>query len=357
MSVERDPALALPVVLRGSSIVRRYPGMRAFRADGRTASRSVSSPVRCSLPINRVRELSELSGIQHRSATHPMDLVILPVAFRDAPQTAPELHSLASGLPWTRLFAAWGSSHEPLGTALLARSVDGYRVKIVAECTDISRALLSHVALLVGRLGARKVSAWDPVPAGSAALEACLAAGFLPGPVTTRFRLETAAIHAVLTPVVERLRARRRIPAEGRVISLGEAVTEGRLSDVIALERAEVASPAISSFDSVSQEHGLDRALSRVALVGDTVVALVLGRVTEAGVFFVATRAVAPSLRNGWAGALLMQQGTAGLLTAHVYTIVLTATDGNSDTMMLARKGKGRIERESNLPYVPTAFG
>ena len=165
----------------------------------------------------------------------------------------------------------------------------------------IGRALLEAAAASV-RGETRALRSWGTVAEASPAAGLLRAAGFAPTRRFLWFETGAAAFETSMTRLLDRLH--RRVPADGRVVTLAEAPKQGVVRLVAPGFAALPHDVAVRLMPGA--RNGFDPALSLVVLRGEAVVGAMLCRAAE-GALRVEVNIVAPGLRGGWVNLVMLE--------------------------------------------------
>ena len=94
---------------------------------------------------------------------------------------------------------------------------------------------------------------------------------------------------------------------------------------------------------------------SRVLLIDDRVVGVILAHRESREVVYVDANIVAPEIRGGWANVWLKLEATRGAIEWGIKKFVFTSFDHYSDTRSFSAKMQGIILRTMVLMYLPLA--
>ncbi|MDB5435602.1 MAG: hypothetical protein JWR47_1859 [Phenylobacterium sp.] len=213
----------------------------------------------------------------------------------------------------------------------------------------VGRRLMAEA---VGMTAGEAEGLWslEPEPLESPAAAFLQACGFGLARRQHHFQASGEALDGAIAPLVARLRARGRIPAEARVVSLSEAPME----EVGWLVSAEFGGGPFRTLHNLRQRatrQGVSTEdLSQVVLLGTKVAAVLLGRMDH-GVAVIDARVVAPDARGDWAGALQLDAILRWGLPRGVREFRFHCDDDVRDTLSLARRCNAREVAKTGLFY------
>jgi N-acetylglutamate synthase-like GNAT family acetyltransferase len=175
--------------------------------------------------------------------------------------------------------------------------------------------------------------------------------GFTPVETVQAHHLPTEHIEAKLGPLVERMRAKGRIPANARIVPLYEANAAAVLQmhlDQMGGERRElyrkIRGRGVAAFHP---------RYSCVLLVDDRVKGCILAHRVAADVAAVDANILDPSVRGGWANVWLKLEATRGAIQLGIRTFQFTTFDHYTDTRSFTEQLGGTTTRTTQLMYRP----
>jgi hypothetical protein len=179
--------------------------------------------------------------------------------------------------------------------------------------------------------------------------------GFTPLDTVEEHELATDQIEAKLGPLVERMRARGRIPANACIIPLYEANAPSVLQlhlDQMGGERGElyrkIRGKGVDAFHP---------RYSCVLLVDGRVKGCILAHRKAADIAAVDANILDPSVRGGWANVLLKLEATRGAIRLGIKTFQFTTFDHYTDTRSFTKQLGGTTTRTMHLMYRRFAVG
>jgi GNAT superfamily N-acetyltransferase len=176
------------------------------------------------------------------------------------------------------------------------------------------------------------------------------ASGFEPARRQQFFQARTAAMRERLGPLLERLRARGRIPADARVVPLREAPLE-EVSWLVSKEFGGGPFRALNLLAGRNRNTGISTEdKSQVLVYAGRVGAVVLARM-DYGVGVVDARVVAPGLRGDWASALVLEQVLERAEAEGVAEFRFHCDETVLDTLHVARRAGARQAATKALFY------
>jgi GNAT superfamily N-acetyltransferase len=210
----------------------------------------------------------------------------------------------------------------------LIQVADGYRRK------GIGRGLLDCLTTATREGGARELRT-QRMEHNSPGFQFALACGFQPNPPTITYEAPMESYIKAYTPVYQRIVARGRMPAGARVIPLSEA------------DRAEVGRLLIDYLGFPPQGtaerlrgtgHGFSQTISRVALLNDRMVGVILA--TYHGIMgSIEATVVLPEHRHTWVASALKYHIMNALIAHHVKWVQFSASETqHRDTANFGRR-------------------
>ena len=179
--------------------------------------------------------------------------------------------------------------------------------------------------------------------------------GFTPVDTVEEHNLPTEHIEAKLGPLVDRMRARGRIPENARIIPLYEANAASVLQlhlDQMGGERRELYRKILGK--GVGAFHPR---YSCVLLVDERVKGCILAHREAADVAAVDANILDPRVRGGWANVWLKLEATRGAIGLGIKTFQFTTFDHYTDTRSFTEQLGGATTRRTQLMYRPFAVG
>ena len=261
-------------------------------------------------------------------------------------------------------FVAVDGEHQLLiGAAAVTRSYrpqplagPGAAVCVIEPCRrhGIGSSLAQSLVSAVHGAGAQALYAAMRVEEGSEAMRGWEWLGFTPRETVEEHVLPIEQSEPRLGPLVDRMRARGRIPASARVIPLYQA----NLPAVLQLHLDHMGGDR-SDLDRKLRGHGPGAFLtrhSRVLLVDEQVKGCILGHRTGKNTVTVDANIVEPNLRGGWANAWLKLEAFRGAPPG-VKEFRFTSFDHYADTRSFTKKLGGMTTRKSILMVLPLKQG
>ncbi len=223
----------------------------------------------------------------------------------------------------------WQSWSSPGGFPIALRVLPDERGR------GIGRALMRRAAALAAPETDGLWSA-EPLDLDSPAARFLQACGFEPRRRQHHFlgRVDVMVRH--LAPLLQRTRARGRIPADMRIVPLAEAPFD----EIGWLVSAELGGGPLRATYGLRQRRGEGRAdsdRSLVILQGDQVAAVILWQI-EDGVAVIDARVVAPGWRGDWPNLVLLEAALLRMKTEGVEAFRFHCDETVADTLSLARR-------------------
>jgi hypothetical protein len=217
----------------------------------------------------------------------------------------------------------------------------------------VGRRLLREAAALASREtdGLWSLKAAQPDSPEALFMQAC---GFVPHRRQHHFQARINVLLEHLSPLVARLRARGRVPADVRIASLADAPLE----EVGWLVSAELGGGPIEALQRLRLRGGaadsdpLDRSLA--VLHDGHVAGVMLWRLND-GIATVDARVVAPRWRNGWPNLLLLEASLLRARAERVTDFRFYCDDTVRDTLRLAQRAAAIEVRNDALYYYAIA--
>lgn len=207
----------------------------------------------------------------------------------------------------------------------------------------VGRVLLNAVSELAAARGAEALYAWTPLSPNGQAAAAWRGLGFDQRIECPLNRIESARLVELLQPLYDRLQQRGLIPAEARMVGLREA----NLDEVVNLVTAYLggASAPEDLKNRLLGKHPkpLDPVLSRVLLLGDRIVGVMLGSPVDKHVAWVESNVVHPSVRGRWANVWLKLDSSGRARDLGFHTLLYETYEQHADTNKLTSRLEGTI--------------
>ena len=282
--------------------------------------------------------------------------------FTVRPAEARDSKGLRMLLPELRNGAAYcvaveGQSQLLVGAAALTASCrtepvvgPGTAVEVIEPCRrfGIARALLMDLERAAAQMfGARALYASKRVEQGSMESNAWQRLGFSPLETVEEHDLSTEQIEAKLGPLVDRMRARGRIPSNAHISPLYEVNAASVLQlhlDQMGGERGELYRKIQGKGAGAFHPR-----YSRVLLVDGRVKGCILAHRVAADVAAVDANILDPSVRGGWANVWLKLEATRGAIRLGIKTFQFTTFDHYTDTRSFTEQLGGTTTRITHL--------
>jgi GNAT superfamily N-acetyltransferase len=283
---------------------------------------------------------------------------VRPAAAADAKairMLVPELRDAASA------FVAVHQSHGlVIGAAAATRSArrqprvgPGVAVHVIEPCRrqGVGAALVQHLETAARRTGAMALYAARRVVKDSDEMRGWAALGFQPCETVQEHTLPLDQFESQLAPLLERMGARGRIPAEARIIPLYRS----NLPAVLQLHLDHLGGERGELYRKVRSEGAgaFHPRYSRVLVVGDTIRGGILAHRRDRETAVVDADIVDPSLRGGWANVWLKLEATRGAMRLGIKRFQFTSFDHYSDTRSFAAKLGGAVTQTKVLMMRP----
>ena len=287
--------------------------------------------------------------------------MICPARMQDARALRMLLPQLRGGA--ASFVAIGGQDQQVIGAAAMTQSCrtqphcgPGIAIEVIAPCRrqGIATALLTHLEKAARQaFDAQALYAAARVEDGSEAMQGWRWLGFEAIEKVEDHELPTARFESELGPLVDRMRAKGRIPADARIIPLYEANAAAVLQlhlDQMGGDRRElyrkIRGQGVGAFHP---------RYSRVLLVDGRVKGCILAHRAAADVAAVDANILDPSIRGGWANVWLKLEATRGAVRLGIKTFRFTTFDHYSDTRRFTERLGGVTTRTTYLMYRPIA--
>lgn len=228
----------------------------------------------------------------------------------------------------------------------------GIGVEVIEPCRwhGIEAALLTNLERAAAQMfGAGALYAGKRVEQGSMDSQAWQRLGFTPVDTVETHDLSTEQIEAKLGPLVDRMRARGRIPSNAHISPLYEVNAASVLQlhlDQMGGERGElyrkIQGKGVGAFHP---------RYSRVLLVDGRVKGCILAHRVAADVAAVDANILDPSVRGGWANVWLKLEATRGAIRLGIKTFQFTTFDHYTDTRSFTEQLGGTTTRITHLMF------
>lgn len=228
----------------------------------------------------------------------------------------------------------------------------GVALEVIAPCRrhGVATALLKYLERAAAQsFGASALYATKRVDQASVESRGWQWLGFSPVDTVEEHNLPTDRIEAKLGPLVERMRARGRIPANACIVPLYEANAASVLQlhlDQMGGERRElyrkIRGRGVGAFHP---------RYSCVLLVDERVKGCILAHREAADVAAVDANILDPSVRGGWANVWLKLEATRGAIRLGIKTFRFTTFDHYTDTRSFTGQLGGTTTRTTQLMY------
>jgi GNAT superfamily N-acetyltransferase len=228
----------------------------------------------------------------------------------------------------------------------------GVALRVIEPCRrhGVAAALLRHLARAAQSAGAKALYGAQRVEQGSDEMRGWEWLGFTPCESVQEHMLPIDQIEARLGSLVHQLRAQGRIPPNARVIPLYQADTAAVLQlhlDHMGGDRGELSRKLRGQGpDAYLPRH------SRVLLIDEQVKGCLLAHRAAKDTIVVDANIVAPTLRGGWANALLKWEAFRGAPPG-VTQFRFTSFDHYADTRSFTKKLGGTTTRTTVLMIRP----
>ena len=294
----------------------------------------------------------------------PVDFTIARDGFSIRPAAPGDATALRMLLPEMQEAAAFfvaidGKHRLVIGAGAATRSSrrqplvgPGVALRVIEPCrrSGVATALLQHLESAAKAAGAKALYGARRVDEGSAEMRGWEWLGFTPRETVEEHTLPIDEIESRLGAAVDRMRANGRIPANARVIPLYQA----NLAAVMQMHLDHMGGDRGALYRKLRGEGAgafLPRQ-SRVLLVDDEVKGCLLAHRASEDTITVDANIVDPSLRGGWANALLKIAAFRGR-PAGVKQFRFTSFDHYTDTRSFTNKMGGTTTRRTMLMIRP----
>jgi GNAT superfamily N-acetyltransferase len=278
------------------------------------------------------------------------------------PRDAKALRMLVPGMVGAavNLVAIDGRHQRVIGAAAATRAFrreplagPGVAVHVIEPCrgNGMGAALIAQLAAWAKAAGSSALYGAQRADLDSDEMRGWQSLGFVPCETVEYHSLALCQFEPKLAPIVDRLRARGRIPATAQIIPLYEADLPGVLQ---------------LHLDSMGGDRGaLYRKLrgqgagafhprySRVLLVDREIKGCILAHRRDKETAVVDANIIEPSVRGTWANAWLKLEATRGALRLGIKNFEFTTFDHYNDTRNFTGKLGGITTRTCVLMYLP----
>lgn len=259
------------------------------------------------------------------------------------------------------LVAVDGEHQLVIGAAAATRSSrpqplagPGIAVRVIEPCRrhGVGASLLAHLERAAPLGHAKAFYGAKRVDHGSSEMRGWEWLGFKACETVEEHALPLEQIESSLGPLMERMRARGRIPISARIIPLYQA----SLADVLQLhldclggDRADLSRKLRGEGPAAYLPRH-----SRVLMVDDRLKGCLLAHRTGKDAVTIDANIVEPALRGGWANAWLKLEACRGA-PAGVKEVRFTTFDHYTDTRSFTKKLRGMTMRRTMLMFRPIA--
>jgi GNAT superfamily N-acetyltransferase len=284
--------------------------------------------------------------------------------FTICPARTQDARALRMLLPEVRGGAAYFVSIENLsqhviGAAAMTQSCrtqpqsgPGIAIEVIAPYRrqGIATGLLMNIENAARQLfGARALYAATRVEESSKAMQGWQWLGFEAIEKVEEHELPTARFESELCPLIDRMRAKGRIPADARIIPLYEA----NAAAVLQLHLDQLGGDRRELYRKIRGQGAgaFHPRYSRVLLVDGRVKGCILAHRASAEVAAVDANILEPSIRGGWANVWLKLEATRGAIRLGIKTFRFTTFDHYSDTRRFTDRLGGSTTRTTYLMF------
>ena len=221
----------------------------------------------------------------------------------------------------------------------------------------IGTALVNHLEVAVRHASAatEALYAAQRVESGSEKARAWAALGFQPLDRTEDHQLPTAGFETQLGPLLERMRAKGKIPTNAVIVPLYRADA----AEVLRLHLDHMGGDRGELYRKIrgTGSGAFHPRYSRVLLIDGKVKGCILAHRVSAEVAHVDANIVDPGVRGGWANVWLKLEATRGAVKLNVKTFQFTTFDQYQDTRSFTQRLGGQTNRSTELYYRRIARG
>ena len=262
--------------------------------------------------------------------------------------------------PAAAFVALEGSHGLVIGAAATTRSMrrqplvgPGIAIHVIKPCRGqgVGTALVRNLEAAETRAGAAALYAARRVVNGSEEMRAWSGLGFSPCETVQEHTLPLEQFEPWLGPLLDRMRARGRIPAAAHIIPLYRANLPAVLQlhlDYLGGDRGELYRKLRGEGAGVFHPR-----YSRVLVVGGKAMGCILAHRHDTETAVVDADIVDPTLRGGWANVWLKLEATRGALRLGVKQFQFTSFDHYGDTRSFAAKLGGVVTQTKVLMMRP----
>ncbi|HEY3393242.1 MAG TPA: GNAT family N-acetyltransferase [Lacipirellulaceae bacterium] len=225
----------------------------------------------------------------------------------------------------------------------------GVAVHVIEPCRGhgIGTALVGHLGTAARRAGAAALYAARRAVEGSKEMCGWMSLGFAPCETVQEHTLSLERFEPQLSPLLDRMRERGRIPHAARIIPLFQANLPAVLQlhlDHLGGNRGELYRKLRG--DGAGAFHPR---YSRVLVVGDKTLGCILAHRRDRDTAVVDADIVDPILRGGWANVWLKLEATRGAMRLGIKRFQFTSFDHYSDTRSFSTKLGGAVTQTTLL--------
>ena len=215
----------------------------------------------------------------------------------------------------------------------------------------IGRNLIVHLAAAARSAGAAALYGAKRVLVGGDEMLGWQRLGFTACETVEQHRLPLGPLEPQLTPLIERIRRRGRIPPEARIVPLYQA-------DPLAIIQLHIENLGGDRADLQRRLRGRGEKpflpqYSRVLMVGNEVRGCLLGHRKDQDTMVIDANIVDASLRGGWANVWLKLEAALGVRHLKIRTLEYTTFDRYFDTRNFTKKLGGETTETSALMVLP----
>jgi N-acetylglutamate synthase-like GNAT family acetyltransferase len=232
----------------------------------------------------------------------------------------------------------------------------GVSLEVIEPCRQhgVATALLTQLEHAAQQsFGAGALYAAQRVEQGSAAAQGWQWLGFNPVDTVEEHTLPTDQFEARLGPLIERMRAKGRIPSNARIVPLYEA----NAATVLQLHLDQMGGDRRELYRKI-RGRGVGAFHPRYScalLVDGRVKGCILAHRVAEDIAAVDANILDPSVRGSWANVWLKLEATRGALRLGIKTFRFTTFDHYADTRSFTEQLGGATTRTTQLMYRPFA--
>lgn len=215
----------------------------------------------------------------------------------------------------------------------------------------VAGELIQKVAQYAAESGAQAIYATQKVDSNSEEQQAWEALGFSVCETVLHHELPLIEFEVQLTPLLNRMQERGKIPASAKIIPLCDADIEA----VLRLHLEELGGDPADLRKKLRGEvpNSFSARYSRILLVNGQTVGFILAHRAAQDIAYVDANVIAPEFRGRWANVWLKLEATQGAQQLGIKKFVFTSFDHYTDTRSFTDRFQGATVSAKLLMYRP----